>query len=97
MTESACSTTNFSFSEALTWLKNGYRVAREGWNGKGQFIYLVPEGAYAPCTPAAEKLVNGDGLVPYGAYLAIKTVQGNVVPWLASQTDLLANDWMIAD
>ena len=97
MTDNLCSCTDFGFSEALTWLKNGYKVARTGWNGKEQFVYLVPEGAYKPCTPAAEQITNSDGLVPYGAYLAIKTAQGNVVPWMASQTDLLANDWMIAD
>ena len=36
-------------------------------------------------------------MVEYGAYVAMKTAQGNVVPWLASQTDLLAEDWYIAE
>lgn len=82
MAESACSTTNFSFSEALTWLKNGYRVAREGWNGKGQWVALqLPDENSKMTKP----------------YFYINAVDGSKVPWLASQTDLLANDWMIAD
>lgn len=70
---------NLSFGHAVYLLKKGQRVARSGWNGKGMFLYFVPE--------------NED--VHYGAYIAIKTAQGNVVPWLASQTDVLADDWSV--
>lgn len=85
------------FGKALTHLKAGGKVSRAGWNGKGMFIYYVPEGSYAPCTKAGKDLVGKDGKVAYGAYIAIKTAQGNVVPWLASQTDVLADDWEIID
>lgn len=85
------------FEHALSALKQGKKVAREGWNGKGMFLYHVPAGAYAPCTPIAETLVNENGKVEYGAYIAMKTAQGNVVPWLASQTDLLSNDWVVIE
>ena len=84
-----------NFGEALEKLKDGGKVRRKGWNGKGMFIYYVPKGEYKPCTVIAEQLVNENGLVEYGAYIAIKTVQGNVVPWLASQTDMLADDWEV--
>lgn len=86
-----------NFGEALEALKKGKRVVREGWNGKGMFIYYVPPGNYSPCTAIAEKIAKGteDGLVPYGAYIAMKTAQENVVPWLASQTDILADDWTV--
>lgn len=73
------------------------KVARKGWNGKGMFLYYVPSGAYAPRTEVAKTLVNKNGLVEYGAYIAMKTAQGNVVPWLASQTDLLAEDWCVVE
>lgn len=86
-------TEEMSFSEALDILKDGGVVTRKGWNGKGQFLYYVPENEYAPCTDAAVRAFDGD-LVPYRAYIAIKTVQGDVVPWVASQTDLLAEDWV---
>lgn len=84
-----------NFSNALNGLKAGHKLARAGWNGKGMFLYLVPEGRYPPRTEPAHGIAAGqeDGLVPYGAYIAMKTAQGNVVPWLASQTDILADDW----
>lgn len=87
----------FDFSEALNLLKAGNRVARNGWNGKGMFLYYVSEGRYPVKMEAAKSLADEDGLVSYGAYIAMKTAQGNVVPWLASQTDLLSNDWTVVE
>lgn len=68
-----------------------------GWDGKGMFLYYVPVGAYAPCTEIAASLVNENGLVEYGAYIAMKTAQGNVVPWLPSQIDMLSEDWNVIE
>ncbi|WP_077735852.1 DUF2829 domain-containing protein [Bacillus sonorensis] len=81
------------FGTALFLLKKGYKVARRGWNGKGMFLYYVPANSYPAQTEAAKEHF-GD-MVDYGAYIAMKTAQGNVVPWLASQTDVLAEDWEI--
>ncbi len=81
------------FSEALQAIKDGQAIYREGWNGKGMFLYLVPANSYPAQTNIARDAF-GD-MVPYGAYIALKTAQNNVVPWIASQTDLLANDWKI--
>jgi hypothetical protein len=68
----------FNFGVALTELKNGQRVARAGWNGKGMWIALqVPDA-------------NSKMGLPY---LYMSTVDGKLVPWLASQTDMLAEDW----
>lgn len=83
------------FSDALDLLKSGERVARAGWNGKGMFLYLVPANSYPAQTGAAKSYWGDNALVPYGAYIAMKTAQENVVPWLASQTDVLAEDWDI--
>ena len=88
---------NMTFGLAIEAMKKGKKVARKGWNGNGMFLYYVPVGAYKPCTEIATSLVNENGLVEYGAYIAMKTAQGNVVPWLASQTDMLAEDWVILD
>lgn len=85
---------NLDFGAAISLLKNGYKVARKGWNGKNMFLYYVPAANYPPSTDIAKEAFNGE-LVPYGAYIAMKTVQGNVVPWLASQTDVLAEDWQV--
>lgn len=83
------------FGAALKALKVGMKVKRIGWNGKGQYVYHVPEGAYDPCTPAVQELVNENGKVKYRAYIALKTVQGDVVPWQPSISDVLAEDWII--
>lgn len=84
-----------NFGEALQALKEGKKVERAGWNGKGMFLYHVPAQSYPAATEIA-KAHFGD-MVPYGAYIAMKTAQSNVVPWLASQTDILAEDWQIVD
>jgi hypothetical protein len=85
---------SMNFGHALELLKQGFKVARTGWNGKGMFLYYVPAAAYPPSTEIAKKAF-GDEDVPYGAYIAMKTAQGNVVPWLASQTDMLSDDWEV--
>ena len=88
-------TTGMPFGLAIEAMKMGRAVAREGWNGKEMFLYYVPANEYAVTTEIARSYF-GD-TVPYGAYIAMKTMQGNVVPWLASQTDMLADDWQIVE
>lgn len=66
------------FGQALSALKAGHRVERAGWNGKGMYLELQRPDAHSKMT------------LPY---IYMKTVQGNLVPWLASQTDMLAEDW----
>jgi hypothetical protein len=88
-----------TFGEALEALKVGKKVARSGWNGKGMYLYLVGPGRYPPSTPAGEAIAatQSDHLVPYAPYIAMKTAQDYVVPWLASQTDILGEDWIVID
>ena len=88
-----------SYSEALTAVKLGKKIAREGWNGKGMFLYYVPANKYPASRNEHGTMVGvfEDDMVPYGAYIAMKTAQNNVVPWLASQTDVLADDWVIIE
>ena len=69
-----------TFGQALIILKSGGRVTRRGWNGKGQFIELqIPDEHSKMQHP----------------YIYISPVDGKLVPWLASQTDMLAEDWMV--
>ena len=85
-----------NFENALSRLKEGEKIARVGWNGKDMFLYYVPPGAYEPCTEIAKSIADPQsGLVPYGGYIALKTAQDNVVPWVPSQTDILERDWMV--
>ena len=65
--------------EALEILKDGGIVRREGWNGPDQYLGLQIQDIKSKMT------------LPY---VYIKTVQGDFVPWLCSQTDLLAEDWV---
>ena len=70
-----------TFGWALEMLRDGHRVCRSGWNGKGMWLGLQ--------TPDE----NSKMTLPY---IFMKTVQGDLVPWLASQTDMLSADWEIA-
>lgn len=86
-------TTQMSFGDAVVALKKGHKVARHGWNGKGMFVYYVCADSYKAKTVAAQ--MQFGEYVPYRAYIAMKTVDNDVVPWVASQTDILAEDWSI--
>lgn len=83
----------FDFGAAIDALKDGHQVTRTGWNGKGMFVYYVPAQSYPTQTEAARARF-GDS-VPYAAYLALVTNQGNVATWTPSITDIFANDWII--
>ena len=74
------------FSEVLVKLKTQEKCMafRSGWNGKGMFLFLVPDWTFtngwmdnSPCSP----------------FICMKTADDKFVPWLASQTDILAEDW----
>jgi len=81
------------FSTALLALKAGKRVARAGWNGKGMFIFLVPGSVFQVSRPPLLGIYPEGTTVRYHAHIDMKTADGMVVPWLASQTDMLAEDW----
>lgn len=90
---------HFCFSTALILLKNGKRICREGWNGKGMWLILVKQGlsTWHDGQPHGGTVDCGDaGLWALSDYIAMKTSDDKFVPWLASQTDILADDWMIA-
>ena len=70
------------FGQAIEKLKEGKKVARKGWNGKGMWIRIqVPTEKSKMTLP----------------YIYMKTADDNLVPWLASQTDILAEDWKIVN
>lgn len=73
---------NMGIGNMIDKLRGGLRCQREGWNGKGQYLELqVPDE-------------NSKMTLPY---IFITTVQGDRVPWLASQTDILATDWQTVE
>ena len=70
-----------NFGDAIEQLKQGTRVCREGWNGRGMWLKLQVPDEHSKMTQP---------------YIYIKTVQDDLIPWLASQADMLAEDWMVA-
>lgn len=86
----------FSFSQALESLKAGNRVCRQGWNGKGMFIFLVQGSTFKVNRAPLNQFYPEGTDINYHAHVDMKTADGMIVPWLCSQTDMLAEDWMIA-
>lgn len=87
-----------NFGMALAMLKDGNKVARAGWNGKGMYITLKP--GYPDGIACNEATATAHGLevgttITYCPYLEMKTADNKLVPWLASQTDILAEDWSV--
>ena len=85
-----------NFSEALELVKLGKRVARRGWNGKDMFIFLVPGSNFKVNRHPLLGIYPEGTEISYHAHIDMKTAQEYVVPWLASQADLLAVDWIEA-
>ena len=81
------------FSEALHRLKCGDRVARSGWNGKGMFVFLVTGSNFRVNRKPLLGIYPEGTEISYRSHIDMKTADGSVVPWVASQTDLLATDW----
>lgn len=82
-----------TFSEALVNLKAGVRMARAGWNGKGMFVYLVQGSRFVVNRPPLLGIYPEGTEINYLPHIDMKTADGSCVPWLASQTDILAEDW----
>ena len=84
------------FGKALEQVKLGHRILRKGWNGKGQWVRLI--NPYSDQEFGIIEKMNA----PYDSgtpmpYLAIHTTDNQFIPWLASQGDLLAEDWEVLE
>jgi len=91
---------SFDFSLALKLLRDGRRVSRSGWHGKGMWLVLVPGSAITvskgrPLGDAAPELVGR--AVSYLPHIDLFTPGGEVVPWAPSQSDILAFDWHVPE
>ena len=82
-----------TFGWAIERLKDGAKVARRGWNGKGMFLFLVQGSTFKVNRPPLLGIYPEGTEINYHAHIDMKTADNNVVPWLASQTDMLAEDW----
>lgn len=83
-----------NFGHALEQLRIGNKVAREGWNGKGMFLFLVPGSQFNVSRPPLLGIYPEGTEIGYRSHIDMRTADGTIVPWVASQTDLLAEDWI---
>lgn len=88
-----------NFGEALEALKAGKKVERSGWNGKGMFLVLVPgsKGLKVEEGRPFAKILPLGSTFDYQDHVDMFTAQGTFVPWLCSQSDMLADDWQIQE
>lgn len=97
----------FEFGAAIALMESGAKVAREGWNGKNMFVVYMPE-LKLPCYNHPEpgpkvndrtaKHIGKDTPLHSLPYFAMFTAQGKWQPgWIASQSDILADDWIIVE
>jgi hypothetical protein len=82
-----------NFSQALDKIKAGERLRRSGWNGPDQFVFLVPGSTFQVSRPPLLGIYPEGTTIEYQPHIDIRTQQGQIVPWLASQGDLMADDW----
>lgn len=84
-----------NFGQALEALKAGQKVQREGWNGKNMFLFFVPGSTFEVNRHPLLGIYPAGTVINYHAHVDMKTAQGDVVPWVCAQTDMLADDWVI--
>ena len=90
-----------TFGQAIEAMKQGKKVARKGWNGKGMYIWVMPGSTIINCQSITDphlKAINdaNGGTITFTGSIRMKTATGEVLTgWLASQTDMLSEDWEI--
>lgn len=82
-----------NFSQALDAIKQGKRLRRVGWNGPDQFVFLVAGSNFITNREPLLSILGEGVEVTYLPHIDIRTQQGTIVPWLASQGDMMAEDW----
>lgn len=99
-------TENLNFGQAIEALKQGKRVARQGWNGKGLFIFMqVPAEIHEDVVPKMQSLPDSvkdefgkrGGSIRYKNQLAMVYPDNTIYGWVASPSDVLEEDWVILD
>lgn len=83
-----------NFGQAIEVLKTGNKVTRVGWNGKEMFLFLVQGSQFKVNRPPLLGIYPEGTEINYRPHIDMKTVNGEIVPWVASQSDLLEEDWI---
>jgi len=88
---------NLTFGFALEAMKVGHKMARVGWNGKGMFLFLVKGSKFQVNRPPLLGIYPEGTTINYLSHIDMRTADGHVVPWVASQSDLLGTDWVLVE
>lgn len=86
-----------NFGQALEGLKINQKVCRQGWNGKGMWLGLIHGEGYQVNGNHPFNDLGGGKYYQLLPWIGMKTADDKFVPWLASQTDILAEDWMVVE
>lgn len=91
-----------TFGMAVEAMNRGAKVARRGWNGKGMYIWVMPGSTVSGCNqitdPHLAEIDKAEGEIRFLGSIRMRTATGDVLTgWLASQTDMLAEDWEIVE
>lgn len=91
-----------NFGQAIEAMRRGFKVARAGWNGKGMFLWMKAGSTMntgeTPDPAFGEIAYKNGGSIEVLPTICMKTADNKVLTgWLASQTDMLANDWYLDD
>lgn len=86
-----------TFGQAIEAMKDGQKVARAGWNGKGQWLTYVGTGFYDVGMSIVNPHHDMDKILRLRPWIGIKTVDDQFMPWLASQSDMLSDDWRFVE
>lgn len=88
-----------TFGHAIVMAEEGKKIARHGWNGKGMFVLYTPGRVVENLEPNSFYEKSGfEAPVVINGHFDMKAADGSmVVGWLASQTDMVANDWCVVD
>lgn len=85
------------FGWAIKQMRHGEKVCRAGWNGKGMFLFLVPGSTFKVNRAPLLGIYPEGTEISYQPHIDMKTANNTVVPWLASQSDMLATDWEVVE
>lgn len=88
---------NMNFGHALQAVKEGHKVARDGWNGKGMFIFLVAGSTFKVNRPPLLGIYDEGTEINYRPHIDMKAVDGSIGVWTAAQNDLMADDWFVVE
>lgn len=91
-----------TFGMAIEAMKRGKKVCRKGWNGKGMYVWIMPGSTVKDCKnivdPHLADIDKAEGEIRFLGSIRMRTSDGSVLAgWLASQTDILSEDWMVVE